>query len=168
MPTMAWTWSGVGIPEKAVKASPPAFFATLSQSIRRKMSLAASPVLVRSGRFSMRPVTTPSIRAILASLEALEPPAVELETQDFLFTFEAGFDHLQHARLAGPPVAMHANGYWLIRSIPEQPNDSYSNGLVIKQVNSSFVVWKYHLLRLPVLRHGYETLDCTGYRGHFL
>ena len=67
VPRIAWIWSGVGTPVKAVKANPPAFLATFSQSIRRRTSLTASPALVRVGRFSIRPVTMPSISAIFAS-----------------------------------------------------------------------------------------------------
>ena len=67
VPTMALIWSGVGMPVKAVIAKPPARFATFNQSMRLKTSLTAPPAFVSAGRFSTRPVTMPSINAILAS-----------------------------------------------------------------------------------------------------
>ena len=59
--------SGVGTPVNAVNARPPARLATFSQSILRNTSLIAPSTFFNAGRFSTRPETMPSIKAIFAS-----------------------------------------------------------------------------------------------------
>lgn len=55
----------------------------------------------------------------LGVLETLEAPAVEFQAEGGGLRLEAGLDHLQHAGLSGPPIAVHTDGHRPVRMVAE-------------------------------------------------
>ena len=80
--------SGVGMPVCAVKRRPPAFFATLSQSMRLMRFLTISFALARACAIAQVGHDSLEERDF-GVLESLEQPAVETKAKDVAFVREA-------------------------------------------------------------------------------
>jgi len=80
----------------------------------------------------------------LGVLETLEPPSIELETEDAVLVRKTTLDHLEDAGLPSAPIAVNANRHWALRLLPQQRDDGLGDRFVVKEIDLRFVVGQYH------------------------
>ncbi len=122
-----------------MKARPPPCRATLSQSIRLKIFVTASAASVPRDRCSISSVTMPSMSAIFASSNPWKRQPLNL-MQERHHRRKRGIDHLQYARFARSPIAMHADRDGLFGPLREQVDNRLGDGLIIQEIHLRFVV----------------------------
>ena len=141
---MAPIWSGVGMPVNAVNAKPPAFFATFSQSMRLKTSFTAPAALVSAGRFSTRPVTMPSISAILASSKPWKRQPLNLRHRTSSLPENPASIISSTLDLPAPQSPWTPIVTGLIRPLTQQSDDRRRDRFVVQQIDLGFVVSQDH------------------------
>ena len=94
----------------------------------------------------------------LRVLKALKTPAIELQAEYPAVGFKRGFNHLEDARLARAPIAMHTDGDRALGLAAEQGDDCFRDRLVVAQIDLRLVVGQQHRTFLRAsggtLQHG--------------
>ncbi len=76
----------------------------------------------------------------LCVLEALEAPSIEFDAKNIIAISQCVINHLQDARFARAPIAVHADRDSLFRPFREQVCNRLGDGLVIEEIHLRFVV----------------------------
>lgn len=76
----------------------------------------------------------------LGVLETLEHPPVEPQGDDAVLPLERRSCHLQHARLAGAPVAVDADGHRHVGALSDEPHHGARDRFVIEEIDRRLLV----------------------------